>query len=125
MANVSDSTLPPTEDYSEYVTALRERVCSRCIARQPGTPPCAPHGVVCGIEIHVPKLVGICRSTDSDQMDTYINKLHDEICAECAYRTAPICPCPLDYLLELAVEAVEAVESRRAGRQPVAPAVKR
>jgi hypothetical protein len=106
------------EDYSEYVSELRERVCSRCIARQPGSPPCAPRGIACGIELHVPKLVQLCRSTDSALMNTYIDRLHDEICADCQYRTAPVCPCPLDYLLELAVEAVEAVESRRARRRP-------
>jgi hypothetical protein len=105
------------EEYGEYVAELRERVCSRCIVRQSGTPPCAPHGIACGIELHVPELVRICRTTDSALMDTYIEKLHDEICAECDYRTAPVCPCPLDYLLQLAVEAVEDVESRRAGRQ--------
>jgi hypothetical protein len=109
-----------TEDYSEYVAELRERVCSRCVAHPAGTPPCAPHGIACGIELHVPKLVQLCRSTDSGQMDTYITKLHDEICAECEYRTASICPCSLDYLLKLAVEAVEAVERRHAGgRRPL------
>ena len=37
--------------------------------------------------------------------------------AQCDFRTAPICPCPLDYLLSLAVEAVEEVERRHAGRK--------
>jgi hypothetical protein len=65
----------------------------------------------------VPELVEICRSINSSQMEPYIERLHDEICSECKYRTAPTCPCPLDYLLKLAVEAVERVEQRRTARQ--------
>jgi hypothetical protein len=105
-------------EYDEYLAELREQVCSRCIEHHPGNPPCTSHGKACGIEEHVPALVEICRSTDSRQMDPYIEQLHDEICSECKFRDAPICPCPLDYLLQLAVEAVERVEQRRAARQP-------
>jgi hypothetical protein len=111
----TDDTLSG-EDYSEYLAELRETVCSRCVARPLGAPPCAPHGVACGIERHVPKLVSICRSTHSPLIDAYIDKLHDEICKECEFKESPACPCPLDYLIELAVEAIEAVENRRAGR---------
>jgi hypothetical protein len=104
-------------EYDEYLAELREQVCTRCIERQPGNPPCAPHGRACGIEQHVPELVEICRSINSSQMEPYIERLHDEICSVCKYRDEPICPCPLDYLLQLAVEAVERVEQRRAARQ--------
>ncbi len=103
-------------EFDEYVTELREGVCSRCIARLPGCPPCSPHGVGCGIERHVPQLVEICRTTDNVQMGPYIDQLHDTICKDCEYRDKPSCPCPLDYLLQLAVEAVERVERRRANR---------
>lgn len=100
-------------EYDEYLLELREHVCSHCVARQPHCPPCAPHGVGCGIEQHVPQLVEICRTTDSALMDPYIEQLHDTICAECPNQDTPDCPCPLDYLLQLAVEAVERVEFRR------------
>ena len=103
------------ENYDDYVTALRAEVCSRCIERQPGGPPCAPRGKPCGIEAHVPKLVEICRRTDSVLMDPYIEELHDRICADCQFKDTTNCPCPLDYLLQLAVEAIETVERRRAG----------
>jgi hypothetical protein len=103
-------------EFDEYVSELRDSVCSRCIARPPGFPPCSPHGKGCGIERHVPQLVEICRTTDSVQMDPYIDQLHDTICKDCDYRDKPNCPCPLDYLLQLAVEAVERVEHRRANR---------
>jgi hypothetical protein len=103
-------------EYDEYLTALREQVCGRCIERRTGTPPCAPHGKACGIELHLPGLIDICRTTDSALIDPYIERLHDSICADCEYKDQPGCPCPLDYLLQLAVEAVEVVEQRRAAR---------
>ena len=103
------------ENYDEYVAALRTEVCSRCVERQPGGPPCAPRGKPCGIEAHVPMLVQICRQTDSVLMDPYVDKLHDLICADCGLKDGPNCPCPLSYLLQLAVQAIEGVERRRAG----------
>jgi hypothetical protein len=98
----------------EYRTQLREDVCRRCIARLPNAPPCGLLGKGCGIERHLGALVNICRTTDSTLMDPYVSRLHDEICSRCDLRDKPACPCPLDYLLQLAVEAVEKVERRRA-----------
>ncbi len=102
------------EDYQDYLLELREHVCSHCVERQPDCPPCTPHGKACGIELHLPELVSICRTTDDVQMDTYIQQLHDKICLTCEDRDKPTCPCPLEYLLKIAVEAVERVERRRA-----------
>ena len=101
------------EEYDDYVAELRTHVCSRCIERTPGSPPCAPRGKPCGIELHVPELVQICRASESLQMDPYIEQLHAQICDNCSNKDGPPCPCPLDYLLQFAVEAIERVESRR------------
>jgi len=101
------------ENYDDYLAELRAEVCSRCIERRPGAPPCAPQGKSCGIEMHVPALVEICRQTESAQMADYIEQLHTEICEHCSNKDGPTCPCPLDYLLQLAIEAIEKVESRR------------
>jgi hypothetical protein len=106
-------------EYDEHLAALREEVCGHCIERLPGAPPCGSLNKGCGIEEHVPKLAAICRSTQSALMEPYIEKLHDEICPQCKYQDTPSCPCPLDYLLQLAVEAVEKVERRRAARRNV------
>ncbi|MCA9229934.1 MAG: hypothetical protein KDA57_04730 [Planctomycetales bacterium] len=100
-------------EYDEFLVELRESVCSRCVERQPGGPPCAPLGRVCGIEQHFPQLVELCQSTESVQMEPYAQKLHDQICADCDNLDGPTCPCPLRYLLQLAVEAVERVQRRR------------
>jgi hypothetical protein len=105
------------DDLEEYRAALQAQVCSRCIERRVGTPPCAPMGKPCGIESHLAEIVELCRSTDSTLIDPYIEKLHDTICADCEYKDKPACPCPLDYLLQLAVEAVEQVERGRSGNR--------
>ena len=101
-------------EHEEYLAELRTHVCSRCIQRGPDSPPCAPHDQPCGIEQHLPELVQICRTTDSVQMADYLDKLHELICPDCEFKDTATCPCPLNYLLQLAVEAVEAVERRRA-----------
>jgi hypothetical protein len=102
------------QELDEYRAQLREDVCSHCIERHPNAPPCGPLGKGCGIERHLESLVGICRSTHSGLMDPYIDQLHDAICPTCEFKDRPTCPCPLNYLLQLAVEAVEKVERRRA-----------
>ena len=99
-------------ELSEYQEALREEVCRRCIERRPGAPPCGPFGKSCGIENHVQELVDICRQTNSRCIDPYIQKLHETVCETCESKDSPSCPCPLDYLMLLAVEAVENVQSR-------------
>jgi len=104
-------------ELDEYQVALREDVCSRCIERRPDAPPCAPLGKGCGIEQHLAELVEMCRTTDSALIDPYIEQLHDAICPQCDNKDSPSCPCPLNYLLQLAVETVEKVERRRANRR--------
>jgi hypothetical protein len=105
---VESSELP------EYLAELRRQVCEHCIVRQPGCPPCEPHGVGCGIERHLAKLVEICRTVESSQIDPYIERLRAEICEHCELGKTLVCPCPLEYLLPLAVRAVETVELERA-----------
>ena len=108
------------DELEEYRAELRADVCSRCIERRSGAPPCAPLGKGCGIERHLPALVELCRTTNSALIDPYIEKLHDTICADCEYKDKAACPCPLDYLLQLAVEAVGKVEERRTLRTSIA-----
>jgi len=100
-------------ELDEYLAELREQVCGHCIIRRENGPPCAPLGVGCGIERHVSRLVEICRTVESSQIDPYIERLRKDICADCELRDTANCPCPLEYLLPLAVAAVETVELRR------------
>jgi hypothetical protein len=92
---------------------IRVQVCSRCIEKPPGGPPCAPLGKQCGIELNLPRIIEAVHSGESGQMDPYIDALHDGVCANCTVRATSQCPCPLEYLLLLAVQAVEGVDDRR------------
>src|SRR5262249_13675917 len=103
-------------DYQEYLDEIREQVCSRCVERPPGGPPCAPLGKVCGVEMHLPQLVESIRSVHSGLVEPYVRHNREGICAHCDYLESSICPCPMDYLAALVVEAVETVDRRRAGR---------
>ena len=100
------------DQLDEYMAEIREQVCSRCIERPPGAPPCAPRGKQCGIELHLPAIVDVCHAAKSKSMEPYIERFHSDVCSHCANRPTRQCPCPLDYLLLLAVEAIETVDQR-------------
>jgi hypothetical protein len=107
------------QELAEYMTEIREQVCRRCIERPPGGPPCGPLGKLCGIEVNLPRLIDAVRSIHSRAMDLYIIEFHDRVCEECVASPTSQCPCPLKYLLELAVEAIETVDERKAAlRRP-------
>ena len=96
----------------EYMSQIRNQVCILCIKRRPEAPPCAPHGKRCGIELHLPEIVELTHSISDQTMDPYIERFHDDLCSHCANRTTDQCPCPLETLLQLAVEAIESVDER-------------
>jgi hypothetical protein len=100
-------------ELAEYLAEIREQVCSRCIERPPGAPPCAPHGKLCGIELHLAEIVDVAHRARGQTMDPYISRFHSDVCTFCTNRTTEQCPCPLDYLLLLAVQAIDAVDERR------------
>lgn len=100
-------------ELKEYMAEIREHVCSRCIERPPGGPPCAPQGKRCGVELHLPEIVEVFHASRGKVIDPYIERFHSDVCSHCANRTTNQCPCPLDYLLLLAVEAIERVDERR------------
>lgn len=102
--------------FDDYLTEIREQVCSRCIERPPGGPPCAPRGKRCGVELHLEDIVEICHRASGTAMEPYIEGFHRDVCSHCSNRTSNQCPCPLDYLLLLAMEAVDAVDERNAKR---------
>ncbi len=96
----------------EYLQELRAHVCSRCIERPEGGPPCAPLGKRCGIELHLPEFIDAVHAVNSGRIDPYMDSLHERICEDCRESNSNQCPCPLKYLLLLAVEAIETVDNR-------------
>jgi hypothetical protein len=103
-----------TTEFDEYLKAIRADVCTHCIERPPGGPPCAPLGKRCGIELNLARLVDAVHRVHSGVIDPYIEEFHVEVCTHCSQRLSNQCPCPLDYLLTLAVQAIESVDERHA-----------
>jgi hypothetical protein len=101
---------------TEYLDEIRNQVCSRCVERPPGGPPCAPLGKECGIEMHLDAVIDAVHRVQSPALEPYLRKNRAVICAHCALLGSDTCPCPMDYLAALLVEAVETVDQRRAGR---------
>jgi hypothetical protein len=101
----------------EYLAEIREQVCTRCVERPAGGPPCAPLGKQCGVELHLPELIRSIRKIHSNLIDPYLQQNRQEICASCAHLHSSFCPCPMDYLCVLIAEAVEDVDRRRTALQ--------
>jgi hypothetical protein len=100
----------------EYLVEIRKQVCSRCVERPPGGPPCAPRGKPCGIEMHLPQLLDAVRSVQSGSIEPYLRRNQKRVCLHRALLNSDVCPCPMHYLAALLVEAVEAVDERRGGQ---------
>jgi len=99
-------------ELTEYMDEVREQVCSRCVERPPGGPPCASLGKECGVEIHLPEIIDAIHEVRSDWIEPYLNNNRKCVCAGCAFLHSSICPCPMDYLAVLLVQAVETVDQR-------------
>ena len=105
-------------ELQEYRDAIREQVCTRCVERPPGGPPCAPLGKQCGIEMHLPHLIDAIHGVNSASIAPYLENNRHLICEHCPLLHSRDCPCPMDYLAVLLVQAVETVDARRAGVAP-------
>jgi hypothetical protein len=101
-------------ELDEYMSEIRQQVCSHCIDRPPGGPPCGPLGKRCGVELHLPQIVEIAHATRSRAIDPYIERFHSDVCQFCAVKETCHCPCPLDPLILLAIEAIETVDEQHA-----------
>jgi hypothetical protein len=100
-------------ELTDYMAEIRRHVCSRCVERPSGGPPCAPLGKACGIEMHLPQIVDAIHELRSGSIVPYLQNNRNHICETCAFNHSSICPCPMDYLAVLLVEAVETVDYRR------------
>jgi hypothetical protein len=100
----------------EYLAMIREMVCVHCPERPAGGPPCLPLGKQCGVELHLPQLIDSIREVHSRLIAPYVENNQNKICAGCAFLHSSVCPCPVERLAVLVVEAVEAVDDDRRRR---------
>lgn len=105
-------------DLEEYLAGIRKDVCSLCVERPPTGPPCKPLGKQCGVELHLAQLVDAVHQVHSDMIAPYLDTNRENICPTCPYHNnSTFCPCPMDSLAVLVVEAIEAVDRRREQRE--------
>jgi hypothetical protein len=72
--------------------------------------------------MHLPQLIDAIHEVKSWSIGPYLDHNRQKICQHCELLNTGVCPCPLDYLAVLTVEAVETVdERRRANRAALAP----
>jgi len=109
-------------EMEEYMREIRKQVCSRCIDRPPGGPPCAPLGKDCAVEAFLPLFVNAVHHVGNrGTIDPYVDRLRSQVCSHCSHQEPDgFClvraerACALDYLFPLVVQAVETVDERRA-----------
>jgi hypothetical protein len=107
-------------ELAEYLDEIRNQVCSRCVERPPGGPPCLPLGKQCGIELHLPQLIEAIHQIKSGSIGPYLENNQNRVCEHCGHlNDNTFCPCPLKYLAVLIVQAVETVDLRRQQQAPV------
>jgi hypothetical protein len=106
--------MPAQPTLEEYLEEIRREVCTHCVERPSGGPPCAPLGKQCGIELHLPELIDVIHEVKSPSVVPYLLNNRHKICEHCANLHGSCCPCPMDYLAVLLVEAVETVDRRYA-----------
>jgi hypothetical protein len=104
---------------AEYLLEIRCEVCSHCIERLPGGPPCRLLGKVCGIELNLPQIIDAVHARADKRIEPYVEEFHSHVCADCSNRFSDQCPCPLDSLQILVVQAVEAVDQGPADHHPL------
>src|SRR6266700_998449 len=97
---------------AEYLAEIRNEVCSHCVERPAGGPPCAPLGKQCGVEMHLPQLIDAIHEVKSPLIQPYLEHNRSVICQKCPFLHDSMCPCPMDYLSILLVQAVETVDQR-------------
>ena len=63
--------------------------------------------------MHLPALIDAIHQVRSNWIETYLENNRKRICNGCRLLNSSQCPCPLDYLAVLIVQAVETVDRRR------------
>jgi hypothetical protein len=105
-------------DLQEYLEEIRQEVCSRCVERPEGGPPCGPLGKPCGVELHLAELIDAVHRVRSPLIAPYLECNREQVCTRCTFLANPdFCPCPMERLAVLIVPAIETVDERRRQRE--------
>lgn len=107
-------------DYEPYRTAVRNKVCQKCLDLDEHGHCALTDERECGVLLHLEMIVDIVHATHSEKLDDYIKLLRERVCANCknempdgACRLRSDADCGLDRFFELIVEAIEEVDAAR------------
>lgn len=103
------------EDLQKLDRRLKEIICPICVERGPKATCNLWDLEECPITLHLPRLVEVVRSVDSDQMSDYVEKVRRDICTTCQSALSPLdqCDvrnaghCALDAYLLLVVQIID------------------
>lgn len=100
--------------HAQYLEAIRQRVCAKCIDRTPSGICVAGRYEDCALIQFLPQIVKVVTETRSDRIDDYISALRNEVCSECKNQSPEgICQVrdeiefALDRYYPLVIEAIE------------------
>ncbi len=104
----------------QYLQAIRQRVCARCIDTD-GKGNCMLHyNEFCAVEEFLPEIIRSIQKVTSDKVEDYVVELRNFVCTECRHQTENgTCivrnnlDCGLDRYFPLIIEAVEEVDAAR------------
>jgi hypothetical protein len=74
---------------------------------------------MCGVELHLPELIESIHQVQGSRIGPYLDRNRHDVCEECAFLHSSGCPCPMDYLAVLVVEAIETVDERHRQRSDI------
>jgi hypothetical protein len=109
---------------------IRDTICRACVYEKAGGG-CALEKMACPIINRIDKVIDVVRTTRSDRIDPYVERLRQVVCNECSMQDAGgHCPmrahsdCALDDYFVLLVDLVEqelATEARTRRQPRTAP----
>jgi hypothetical protein len=100
--------------YAEYLTEVREQVCSHCPEQATDQALLVPACRQCGVQLQLPRIVESIH--DADDFLSELDPAPDRhlVCARCHCLDSAACPCPGGQLAARVVRAVKSVDERRA-----------
>jgi nucleotide-binding universal stress UspA family protein len=106
-----------TMSYDErYLQEIRDRVCRKCIDRTSSGICVTSTYDSCAVNRFLPEIIDIVLNTSGDEMEPYVAKLRERVCANCGHQsTDGHCDmrddveCALDRYFPLVVEAIQEV----------------
>ncbi len=103
-----------------YLQEIRQRVCAKCIDRTP-TGLCVTSTYdSCAINKYLPEIIDIVLTTGGDDLDAYVARLREKVCAVCQHQSPDgrcdvrdDVECALDRYFPIVVEAIQEVKHSR------------